>query len=126
MEEIKSIIDDLGNDSLEKSIGIAGIAVISDEGQLIYQTENFDVKNQTASILSAIDGKNSFTVSGSAFNVVERKSEGIIGTNEAGMGHLIIVPVHGGYLVSYALPQADPTKCLTFILDHSNKLNGKL
>ena len=61
MDEIKNIIDELGIESLENSINIAGVAVVSDSGDIVIQTENFDLTNQTNNILNdVIKGESSF------------------------------------------------------------------
>ena len=124
MDEIKKIIDELGILALETSMQIAGVAVVSDSGNLIFQTENWDLTNQTNMILNVIKGDRSFILSDSKFTVVESDTEGIVGTNENGMGHIIFVPFQGGVLVSYAMPRADPPKVLSFLKKFAIRLNG--
>ena len=126
MDEIKSIVDDVGIAALENNIKIAAIAVVSDSGVLIYQTENWDLTNQTNILLNVIKGDRSFTLSDVEYSVVETTSEGIIGTNNKGMGHVIFSPFQGGVLVSYAMPQADPPKALAFLKTYAVRLNGKM
>ena len=50
MEEVKSIIDNLGNDVLEASVKIANVADIPDSGEMVYQINNVDLTNQTQSM----------------------------------------------------------------------------
>jgi len=88
MEEIKKIIDDLGIVSLETNIKIAAVAVVSDSGTLVFQTDNWDLTNQTSIILNVIKGDSSFVLSNVEYSVVETTTEGIVGTNDGGMGHL--------------------------------------
>jgi ribonuclease HIII len=126
MDEIKNLIDELGIDALETNIKIAGVAVVSDSGKLILQTSNWDLSNQTHFILNVIKGDRSFIFNDIEFSVVKTTTEGIIGTNESGMGHILFAPFQGGVLVSYALPQADPPKALSFLKSFAVKLNGKL
>ncbi len=126
MDEIKNIIDDLGIAAFEANIKIAGLAVISDSGDLVYQTDNWDLTNKTNMILNVIKGERSFVISDYKFSVVETTNEGIIGTNESGMGHVIVVPFQGGVLVSYAMPKADPPKTLSYLKNFAIKLNGKV
>ena len=126
MEEIKSIIDDLGNDALESSIKIAGAAVVSDSGEIIYQTSNFDLTNQTHIIQNLINGDQSFVLNDLKFSVVATTNDGIIATNDMGMGHGIFVPFQGGVLVAYAMPQADTTQVLAFLKTYAIKLDGKV
>jgi len=126
MDEIKNIIDELGIAALETSIKIAAVAVVSDSGKMVFQTENWDLTNQTNIILHVIKEDRSFVLSNVKYSVVENTTEGIIGTNDSGMGHIIIVPFQGGVLVSYAMPQANPPKALLFLKNFAMRLNGKL
>lgn len=126
MDEIKNIIDDLAISALETSIKIAAVAVVSDSGNLIIQTENWDLTNQTNIILNVIKGECSFVLSNVNYSVVESTSEGIVGTNGSGMGHILLVPFQGGVLVSYALPQADLFKALSFLKTFAIKMDGRI
>ena len=126
MDEIKNIINDLAINALETSIKIAAVAVVSDSGNLVIQTENWDLNNQTNIILNVIKGERSFVLSNVNYSVVESTSEGIVGTSESGMGHILLVPFQGGVLVSYALPQADLFKALSFLKTFAIKMNGKV
>ncbi len=126
MEEVKNIIDDLGISALENKMNLAAVAVISDSGNLIYQTENWDLSNQTNVILDVIKKGCSFVLNNLAFSVVESTAEGIIGTNDSGMGHVIFVPFQGGILATYAMPRANPPKVLPFLKTFAMRLNGKI
>jgi len=126
MDEIKNIINDLAINALETSIKIAAVAVVSDSGNLVIQTENWDLNNQTNIILNVIKGERSFVLSNVKYSVVESTSEGIVGTSESGMGHILLIPFQGGVLVSYALPQADLFKALSFLKTFAIKMNGKV
>ena len=126
MDEIKKIVDELGITALESNIKIAGVAVVSDSGNIVFQTDNWDLTNQTNIILNVIKGDRSFVLNNGEFSVVETTTEGIIGTNNSGMGHVIFAPFQGGVLVSYAMPQADPPKALAFLKTFAMRLNGKV
>lgn len=126
MDEIKNIIDELGITALETNIKIAAIAVVADSGKLVFQTENWDLTNQTTILLNVIKGDLSFILSNVKYSVVETTTEGFIGTNDNGMGHVIIAPFLGGMLVSYALPKANPPEALTFLKNFAMRLNGKV
>ncbi len=126
MDEIIKFVDELGIAALEANTKIAGIAVMSDSGNLVFQTENWDLTNQTNFISNVIKGDRSFVFNNVEFTVVETTTEGIIGTNDSGMGHGIFAPFQGGVLVAYALPQADPTKVLSFLKTYAMRLNGKV
>lgn len=126
MSELKKIIDEIGISALENNVKIAALAVISNSGKIIHQTENFDLKNQVNTLISALDGKESFIINDIEFLVQGNPSEGIIGINEAGNGYFIVVPFQGGLLVSYALPQADPNTVLKFLKKYSLRLDIKI
>ena len=126
MDEIKKIVDEIGIAALEANTKIAGIAVVSDSGNLVLQTENWDLTNQTDFIFNVIKGDSSFVFNNVEFSVVENTTEGFIGTNDKGMGHVIFSPFQGGVLVAYAMPQADPTKALSFLKTFTMRLNGKI
>ncbi|MFX1313817.1 MAG: hypothetical protein ACFFHD_14595 [Promethearchaeota archaeon] len=126
MEDIKNIIDDLGIDSLENSMNLAGVAVVADSGDLIFQTSNWDLSDLQNAVLSIIKGDSSFLLNDVEFKIIEKSSEGIIATNINGMGHVLFLPFQGGVLLSYAMPQADPPKALTFLKKYAIKLNGKV
>jgi len=125
MNEIKNVIDELSITALETNIKIAAVAVLSDAGNIIYQTKNWDLTDQTNIILNVIKGDHSFVLNDGRFSVVETTTEGIIATNDRGMGHVIFVPFQGGVLVSFAMPQADPPRTLSFLKSHARRLDGK-
>lgn len=126
MSEIKGIIDDIGILALENNIKIAALAVISNSGKLIHQTENFDLEKQANILLGAMNEEKSIKINDFEFIFEGNSSEGLIGTNKDGMGYLILIPIEGGALVSYALPQAEPTKALSFLKTYAVKLDGNL
>ena len=126
MDEIKEIVEELGIAALEDNMKIAGVAVVSDSGNLVFQTSNWDLSNQTNVVLNVMKGKRSFVINNFEFMVVETSTEGIIGTSNSGMGYVIFAPFQGGVLVAYAMPQADPSKVLAFLKTFAIKLNGKV
>lgn len=126
MDEIKRVIEELGINAFENNIKIAGIGLLSNLGDIVFQTENWDLNNQTSNIMSAINGDKLINLNNITFSVVESTSEGIIGTSKSGLGHIIIVPFQEGVLVSYALPQADPPRVLAFLKNYAMQLNGKV
>jgi hypothetical protein len=126
MTEIKEIIDDLGIEALEKGTKLAGFAVMSDSGNIIYQTANWDLTNQTNVILDVVKGGRSFVLSDGKFTITETTAEGIVGTSNMGLGYVIFTPFQGGVLVSYAMPGADTPKLLSYLKNSAMKLNGKI
>jgi hypothetical protein len=87
VEKIKKIIGKLSVAALEEDTKIAGVAVISKSGKVVYQTENFDLTNQENIILNVLNGESSFRLSNYRYTVTETFSEGIIAENDGGMGY---------------------------------------
>ncbi len=126
MNEIKKIIDDLGILAFESNIKIASLAVISNLGEIIYQTENWDLSSCTDILLNVLKGTNKFTFNNLEFLVIKTDSKGVISTNNNGMGHIIIATFDGGILVSFAMPQADTQQVLEFLIKNTRNLNGTI
>ena len=126
MSEIKNFIDDLGIAALEANTKIASLAVVSDSGKVVIQTDNWDLTNQANNILNVIKGDRSFVLNNLEFSVIETTTEGIVSTSDSGMGHVIFAPFQGGVLVSYAMPQADPIIAFSFLKNYAMRLNGKV
>ena len=126
MDDIKSFIEDLGIAAFEANIKIAGLAVVSNSGELIHHTENWDISNQTDALLNLLKGEKSIIIQGQNFIVVKANNDGIIATSESGMGHVILAPFQKGILISYAMQQADPNKALDFLNHYVLGLNEKI
>ncbi|MFX1281031.1 MAG: hypothetical protein ACFFA3_16900 [Promethearchaeota archaeon] len=126
MDEVKNLIDDLGIAAFEANTKIASFALISKEGELIYQTENWDLNSSMEGILKVINGEHLFILNDAEFLVKESNAKGIITTNDLGMGHVIFAFFQGGTLVSYAMQGADPIEVLTFLSNNISKFNGKI
>lgn len=126
MDDIKNFIDDMGIAAFESNIKIAGIAVVSEVGEIIYQTDNWDLKKESNEILNLTKGSTSIILNGASFLVSTSLSDGIIATNEGGMGHILLAPFQGGILVSYAMAQADTSLALNFLKSYAMRLSGKI
>ncbi|TFF96694.1 MAG: hypothetical protein EU547_06160 [Promethearchaeota archaeon] len=126
MSDIKAIIEELSIDALESNTKIAAVAVISDSGTIIHQSENFDLMNQGDIILNVFKGDTSFELNNFNYTVIESSSEAIIAKSDSGMGYIIITKFQGGLLVVYAMPGADPELVLSFLKKYSPKLDNEL
>jgi len=126
MSEIKSIVDDISIAAFESNTKIAALAVLSNDGELIYQTENWDISNDLDSIINALKGEKSIILNQTEYIIKETFADGLIGTNPSGMGYIFVVFFNEGLLLSYALPQADPPTCFTFLSGKVESLNGKI
>lgn len=129
IEKIENVIDQL----LDEEQNVFGVAVISQAGQLITQTENWDISNDLEIIKELVitklelgeKGMPNISIQGIKYMIVENTEERKIGTNITGKGHLIIapVPVGGtGALVCYINPQAGPRDALFAVQEYANKL----
>jgi predicted regulator of Ras-like GTPase activity (Roadblock/LC7/MglB family) len=133
MSEIEGIIDGL----LNEEENVFGVAIISKDGQLITQTENWDLTNDL-NLINELLGQNlglgekgitSITIQGIKYMVVENTEERKIGTNITGKGHLIIcpIPIGGtGALIAYINPRVGPRDALFNIQEFAKKLIGLL
>jgi hypothetical protein len=126
MDDVKSFIEDIGIAAFEANIKIAGLAVISNSGELIYYTENWDISTQIDSFLNLLKGEKSIIIQGQKFIVTKANNEGIIASSESGMGHVILVPFQKGVLISYAIPKANPNEALDFLKHYVLGLNSKI
>ena len=133
MSEIEAIIDEL----LDVEQNIFGVGIISKDGNLVTQTENWDLTKDLSLINELLNQKlelgqkgiSSITVQGIKYMIVENTEERKIGTNIMHKGHVIIcpVPVGGtGALVCYINPQAGPRDALFAAQEYALKLNNLL
>ena len=131
MSEIESIIDDL----LNTEENVFGVAIIGQDGNLITQTENWDVSGDLSALNELLHlklelgekGITSISIQGIKYMIVENTEERKIGTNVTGKGHLVIapVPIGGtGALVCYINPAAGPRDALYNIQEFAKKLTS--
>ncbi|MFX1574126.1 MAG: profilin family protein [Promethearchaeota archaeon] len=130
MSEIEVIIDDL----LNTEQNVFGVGIISKDGNLITQTENWNLTNNLNEINELLNQKlelgqkgiTSITIQGIKYMIVENTEERKIGTNITGQGHLIIcpIPIGGtGALVCYINPRVGPRDALFNVQEYAQKLN---
>jgi len=126
---IENIIDDL----LNEEQNIFGVAIISKDGELITQTQNWDLSNDLELINELIQTKlelgekgiTSIVIQGIKYMIVDNTEERKIGTNITGKGHVIIapIPIGGtGALICYINPQVGPRDALFTIQNYALKL----
>ena len=131
--EIETIIDEL----LNEEQNVFGVAVISQSGSIITQTENWDISNDMGQLNELLNtklelgqkGMSSITIQGVKYMIVENTEERKIGTNIQGKGHLIVapVPIGGtGALVCYINPQSGPRDALFTVQTYALKLTAHL
>ncbi|MBN1214648.1 MAG: hypothetical protein JXA99_04325 [Candidatus Lokiarchaeota archaeon] len=131
MSNLESIIDNL----LDKEQNVHGVAIIGKDGQLITQTENWNIANDLSLINKLLQthlklgekGISSIEIQGIKYMIVENTEERKIGTNITGKGHLIIcpVPIGGtGALVCYINPQISPRDALFTVQEFAKELDN--
>ncbi|MHA1282906.1 MAG: profilin family protein [Promethearchaeota archaeon] len=130
MSEIEKLVDDL----LNEEQNVFGVAVIGKDGNLITQTENWDISGDLEQINELIrnnpelgqKGIGSISIQGIKYMIVENTEERKIGTNITGKGHIIVcpIPVGGtGGLVCYINPQVGPRDALLNVQSYALKLS---
>lgn len=129
MSDIESIIDEL----LNAEENVLGVAIIGKSGNLITQTENWDITgdlpilNELLNLKLALGerGITSISVQSIKYMIVENTEERKIGTNVTGKGHIVIapVPIGGtGALICYINPAAGPRDALYNIQEFAKQL----
>jgi len=129
--EIESVIDEL----LNEEQNVYGVAVISTSGEIITQTENWDLSKELNLINELLrtklalgeKGMSSISIQGIKYMIVENTEERKIGTNLTGKGHIIIapIPIGGtGALICYINPQIGPRDVLFTVQAFALKLTN--
>lgn len=120
---VESLIDNL----LEEEPNVGGAAVISNDGTILYQTENWDLTSDVQNILDTIkEPASSILLLGLKYMIVENTPERVIGTNITGKGHVIFAPFDGGVLATYIVPQVGPRDALFNVQAFAQKLQGEV
>ena len=111
---------------------VFGGAVISKNGELLYQTENWDVSQDLDKINRVIaesqkpegEAKNpgKLSIMKISYMIVEMIPERIIGTNVSHKGHIIIANADNGSIVTFIDPSKGPRDALFNVQSSSRKL----
>lgn len=128
--ELEAVIDEL----LNEEQNIFGVAIISQTGAIITQTENWDLSSNLKDINELLQtklelgqkGMSSITIQGIKYMLVENTEERKIGTNITGKGHVIIAPIPiggDGALICYINPQVGPRDALFTIQSYALRLS---
>ncbi|MHA1883592.1 MAG: hypothetical protein ACW96S_00950 [Promethearchaeota archaeon] len=129
MSEVEGIIDEL----LNEEQNVFGVALISKDGNIIIQTENWDLNSDLNMINELLNEKlelgqkgiTSITLQGIKYMIVENTEERKIGTNIVHKGHIIIcpIPIGGtGALVTYINPQVGPRDALFSVQEYAKRM----
>lgn len=133
LEKIESLIDEL----LNEDQNVFGVAIVNQAGELVTQTDNWDISGDLAVLNELLStkvelggkGMSSISIQGIKYMIVENTEERKIGTNITGKGHLIAapVPIGGtGALVCYINPQVGPRDALFSVQSKALKLASLL
>jgi len=128
--EIEAVIDEL----LNEEQNIFGVAIVSQSGTLITQTENWDISGNLSIINELLQtkielgqrGMSNITIQGIKYMLVENTEERKIGTNITDKGHVIIAPIPiggDGALICYINPQVGPRDTLFTIQTYALRLS---
>ncbi len=128
---VEGIIDEL----LAEEENIYAIAVIGKDGNLLKQTDNWDITGDLSQFSELIQthlelgqkGMSSITVQGVKYMLVENTEERKVGTNIKGQGHIIVcpIPVGGsGALVCYISPKIGPRDALLTVQQYAQKFDA--
>ena len=115
---------------LDAEPAVLGGAVIDINGNLMYQTENWDLQQEIDQINAVIseaqksDGNNpgKLEIMKVSYMIVELTPERIIATNVARKGHVIIAMGDNGSVVAYIDPNRGPRDALFNVQTFSRKL----
>lgn len=105
VEQIITVINEL----ISANENITAAAVITNDGRMIYQTQNWDVTGDIMGLLSAWREKApAISVQGIKYSVLQATEERLVATNVSGLGHIILATIqHRGFLLVYVSPQGD-------------------
>jgi len=86
------------------------VAIISNNGKLLYTTKNWNIKSDISSLLSswATGSAQSVTINSIRYSIVQMEPERFIATNRHKKGHLIgaTTPDGENYMVAHVKPKA--------------------
>ena len=119
-------------DLLDSEPAILAGAVIGNNGEVLFQTENWDLSQDLEQLKSIIaesqkpDGKNpgSISIMKLKYMVIEFIPERIIATNVMKKGHIIIAPSKKATLVTFIDPNKGPREVLFIIQNFAQKIQS--
>ena len=121
--EVEKLVFEL----LDADQTIGGVCVIDGSGNIVFQTENWDLSSDAAKILQLDESASTASILGVRYMIVENVPERIIGTNVTGKGHVIICPAGAnGKVVCYIVPEAGPRDALFNVMTYSGKIGELL
>lgn len=92
-----------------KNPNVTAVAIISLEGQVMWQTSNWNVVDDAPNLIAAWrDKAPSILVQGIKYSTLSATDERLVATNISGMGHIIMATArYRALLMAYVTPQGD-------------------
>ncbi|MHA1580231.1 MAG: profilin family protein [Candidatus Freyarchaeota archaeon] len=101
--------DAIVRDLQAKNPNITAIAILTLDGQVMYQTNNWNVVQDAPNLIAAWREKApSIYVQGIKYSTLSATDERLVATNVSGMGHIIMATArYRALLMAYVTPQGD-------------------
>ena len=101
--------DAIVRDLQAKNPNITAIAILTLDGQVLYQTNNWNVVQDAPNLIAAWREKApSIYVQGIKYSTLSTTDERLVATNVSGMGHIIMATArYRALLMAYVTPQGD-------------------
>ncbi|MBD3188837.1 hypothetical protein GF325_18555 [Candidatus Bathyarchaeota archaeon] len=108
-DEIITLLDGL----MDMEENIYGIAMVDGSGQVLWQTENWDLSADAPAFINAWNNNaSSVTLLSIKYMIVENTPERLIGTNVTGKGHIIGASAGPNKIICYINPVIGPRDAL--------------
>jgi predicted regulator of Ras-like GTPase activity (Roadblock/LC7/MglB family) len=92
-----------------KNPNVTAIAILTLDGQVMYQTNNWNIVTDAPNLIAAWREKQpSIYVQGIKYSTLSSTDERLVATNVSGMGHIIMATArYRALLMAYVTPQGD-------------------
>ncbi|MHA1208125.1 MAG: profilin family protein [Candidatus Freyarchaeota archaeon] len=109
MKALSYNFDAIVRDLQAKNPNITAIAILTLDGQVLYQTNNWNVVQDAPNLIAAWREKApSIYVQGIKYSTLSATDERLVATNVSGMGHIIMATArYRALLMAYVTPQGD-------------------
>jgi hypothetical protein len=105
MPEDSATIDYFVRDLMATNPTIMALTYMNDNGNIIYQTSNWDISSDTISVLNAWRQQTpSVVVQGIKYSVLQCTPERLVSTNILGQGHIVASSERSRVLLAYVTP----------------------
>ncbi len=122
MIKINSLMDDIAIAAFENKTGVASLALVDDNGKVVYQSKNWDLTTQVKTIINVVKGSKEFVMNSVSFSVTSMDPARIVGINKNGLGSVVILRYTGGSLVSYIMPGSNIENAVKFLGQYESQI----